>query len=138
MKKIAIAVVAAAMMMLTTIVSAETDIKIMINGEELICSPSAFLDDNRLLVPMRAIFEELDAVVDWDQEMQTVTANKNEFFLMMQINNQNMFLNSTKIQLEVAPMLVEERTMVPLRAVSEAFNIPVEWNEDTREVIINF
>ena len=138
MKKIFFAVLAAAMLLLSATASAEDNIKIMINGEELQCSPAAYVQNDRLLVPMRTIFEKLNAMVGWDQDTQTITAAKNDFILLLQIDNLSMFKNNEKIDLDVAPTLVEDRTMVPIRAVTEAFNIPVDWNEDAQEVTINF
>jgi len=119
-------------------VFAATDIKLFINGEELVCDPPAIIENDRLLVPMRAIFEKLEAQVNWDAETRTITAAKNEFILLMQIGNPKMFINNDEIELDVPPSITDDRTMVPARAVSEAFDIPVEWNDETREVNINY
>lgn len=138
MKRKLFAALAAVMAATAVSAYAQTDIKIKINGEELECNPPAVVENDRLLVPMRAIFEKLKAQVNWDDETKTITAAKSEFIMLMQVGNPKMFLNNEEIELEVPPVIVDERAMVPARAVSEAFNIPVEWDEETREVNINF
>ncbi len=138
MNKKFLALFAAISTLASSVAIAATDIKIKINGEELLCNPPAMVEEDRLLVPMRAIFEKLDAQVNWDDETRTITAAREDFIILMQIGNHRMFINGEEISLDVPPKIVSERTLVPARAVSEAFNIPVDWNEETREVNINF
>lgn len=138
MKKIFSAVMAAAMLTASTAVSAETDIKLYINGEELLTDPAAIVQNDRLMVPFRAIFEELGATVNWDAEMETIMAVRDSSVMILQVDTPTLFLNTEQIELDVAPIIVSDHAMVPVRAVSEAFGIDVEWDNDTREVNINF
>ena len=98
------------------------------------------LIDGRTMVPMRFIFEKLGAAIWYDDVNQTVFAFTQEDTMVMQIGSNRLFINDVPVELDVPPMLVPveggDRTMVPLRAVSESFGLKVEWNDATSTVII--
>ena len=84
-------------------------------------------EDDRLLVPVRSIFEQLGAEVTYDDGDGVITANNGERTVVMQIDNPEMGNGTEVFTLDVAPKLVGDRTVVPLRAVSEAFDCRVDW-----------
>ena len=94
------------------------------------------LIDDRTMVPMRKIFEELDADVTWTEDTQTITAVKGDIEIIMQIGNNEITVNGKSIELDVAPTLVNSRTLVPIRAVSESLNADVQWDDQNKTVII--
>ncbi|MBR3942358.1 MAG: copper amine oxidase N-terminal domain-containing protein [Clostridia bacterium] len=94
------------------------------------------LVNGRTMVPMRFIFEKLGASIWWDDANQTVFAFTEQDTMVMQIGSDRMFINDEPLALDVPPQLIGERTMVPLRAVSESFGLKVEWNDETSTVII--
>lgn len=111
-------------------------VTVKIDGKVVEFDQEPIIINDRTMVPLRAIFEELGAVVTWENETNTAIAFKEDTTVSVQINNNRMFKNSEIIELDVAPMLVSDRTLVPVRAVSEAFECDVEWNEENLEVII--
>jgi len=117
------------------IMSNET-VNIVLNGEELTFDVSPQIIDNRTLVPIRGILEALGANVDWDNYTQTITATKDDTVITMQINNVIMLINGEESVLDVPPQLVNDRTLAPVRAAAESLNASVEWNNDTRTVVI--
>lgn len=132
-----------AIMMITPLtVHCEDDITVILNGAELAFDVPPQIIDGRTLVPMRAIFEALGAEVEWSQELQTVVAEKDDMFITMTIGV-NVFTVgnltdsiSEKFELDVPPQIIDGRTLVPVRAISESLDCEVEWNGDTRTVII--
>ena len=92
--------------------------------------------NSRVMVPMRKIFEALDADVDWNDDTQTVTAIKDDLVVELEINNAVMLINGNEIILDVPPLLTNGRTLVPVRAVAESFNAKVDWDELTQSVLI--
>ena len=120
---------------------AAADVKINVGGEEFVCEPGAVIRNDRVLVPMRAIFEKLGAQVYWDEETEVISVIKNDFIMLLQKDNPEMFIHSDneekEIELSAPPIIVDDRAMVPIRAVSEAFGIEVGWNDALREVDIN-
>gem|GEM_PF-1284838 len=111
--------------------------RIIVNGEQLQVQIDPVYADNRLLVPMRAIFEALSAEVEWDGQAKVVTAEKGERRLIIEIGQNYARLGSQQLRLETPAQLVNQTTMVPLRFVSEALGAEVMWNTESKTAIIN-
>ena len=116
------------------LVSAERPIRLVVGGEEIEMDLSPVIIDDRVLVLLRAIYEALDAEVLWDEATQTVIAKKNDTEICLKINSNKMTVNQELKTLDVPAQLISNRTMVPVRTVSEAFGNEVIWNEKTRTV----
>ncbi len=93
--------------------------------------------EGRTIVPLRVISEELGAKVDWDAETKTVTVEKADSTLKLTIGDRKMSTNDGEIQLDSPAQIVNDRTMVPLRAISESFGCKVDWDGETKTVIID-
>lgn len=89
------------------------------------------------MVPMRKIFEALGATIDWDAPSQTVTATKGNTEIKITIGSETAYINGSSINVTPAAIMVEGRTMVPLRFVSEALGATVQWDSSTRTVTIS-
>ncbi len=94
------------------------------------------IKDNRTLVPVRAISETFGALVQWTQETNTITITKDDITIVMQIDNKKATVNGNVVELEVAPTIIKDRTLVPIRFISEAFKLSVEWDEDSQTIVI--
>lgn len=138
MKKVISVVLSAFMMIiLFTAVHCEDNVKVTLDGKEIAFDVPPQIIDGRTLVPMRAIFEALGAKVEWDGETQTITArDKKMTTVKMVIGEKNIYTNLQSVELDVPPMIIEERTFVPVRAVSESLDCDVLWNGDSKTVII--
>ena len=139
MKKtlISILMILSLMLSLFVTVSANENITIYVNDEILICDTAPFIKDGRTMVPMRKIFEALNAKVDWEGATQTITATKDNTQIVLQINNSTMYNNGVAETLDVAPIIVNSSTFVPIRAVSQSLNASVDWFGNTQTVYIN-
>lgn len=104
------------------------DIPVVIDG-----IPVYFTDvhpqirNGRTLVPFRAVAEALGVSMDWDGETCIVTAEKNDTRVKLQIDNQTTFIDEEPYELDVAPILFEGRTLVPLHFFEETFGCDVSW-----------
>ena len=108
-----------------------------LNNEQLNFDILPITENDRTLVPMRAIFEALGAEVEWENETQTATATKDGITVSVTIDSNRMQKNGEEIKLDVPARLVgDSRTLVPLRAISEAFGCRVEWDEELQRVDI--
>ena len=85
---------------------------------------------------MRTIFEALGAEVTWNEEYSLVTATRGYLTVRLQIGNTTMERGYREVELDAAPQLVGDRTLVPLRAVSEALGAKVEYRENLNRVVI--
>ena len=88
------------------------------------------------MVPMRAIFEALGATVDWNEAEQSITSTREGITIYMAIDNPVITVNGEGITLDVAPVKINDRTLVPIRAVAESFEAEVLWDEDAQRVDI--
>lgn len=112
-------------------------IKVTVNEKYIKMEQLPIIENDRVLVPFRAIFEALNAEVEWNGETQTVTASKGDVVLSFQIGKQEMYINGKMVQLDVLPQIVNGRTLVPIRAISEGLGASVDWNNEMKTVMIN-
>lgn len=115
----------------------ERGISVMLNNNKILFDTSPMLISGRTLVPMRAIFEAMGAKVTWDNDTQTITSSVADTTIIMQLGNNIMKKGNAEITLDVEPMIYGERTLVPIRAISEAMGAIVTWDSDTRTVFIS-
>lgn len=120
-----------------TSVMAEDEIGVVLDGKKLEFDQNPVIKNDRTLVPFRKILEEMGAAVDWNGNTKTVTAKKGDVEIKLVIDNKVMYKNNKEITLDVAPQVINDRTMVPARAVSESFEAKVGWNGETKTVIIS-
>jgi peptide/nickel transport system substrate-binding protein len=119
-----------------SLVGATTPIRVTINGAPLAMDVAPTIQNGRTLVPMRAIFEALGATVHWDDATSTIRAYRREDAIVLQLANRTAWVNGPSRQLDVAPVAIGGRTMVPLRFVAEALGAQVEWVDATRTVTV--
>ena len=115
---------------------AEDDIKVYLNHDEVTFAQTPILQDGRTLVPMRAIFENLGAVVEWEGASETIKATKDSDVIIIVVGSDKAYVNGETKELDVPANIINDRTLVPLRFVSEALNYSVDWNGETRSVHI--
>lgn len=111
-------------------------ITILIDGEKLVCDQPPVIIEGRTLVPMRAIFEKLGAEVSWDGATSTASGAKDGKTVSFVIGENFIGINAEKKALDVPAQIVNSRTMIPARAVAEAFGCTVSWDGATQTVII--
>ncbi len=109
---------------------------VYVNGTALVTDQPAIIVDDRTLVPLRAIFEALGAKVDWIQETETVLAQKRTTTISLQIESNRLYVNGVGVEIDVPAQLVNDRTLVPVRAISEALGASVLWDQETSTVTI--
>ena len=121
------------------LVSAE-DVKpitVTLDGAVIDCASygqEATIVEGRTLVPLRAIFEALGASVEWNGETKTVSSVLGETEISLTIGENKLIKNGEEIALDVPAQIMNGRTLVPVRAISESFGVSVEWDGETRTV----
>ena len=85
--------------------------------------------NGRLFVPLRAIFEALGADIEWDGSTQTVTAVKGDIVVTLTIGDTSPTVNGVVRTIDQPGVIVDGRTLAPLRFVAEAFGGSVDWVE---------
>jgi spore germination protein YaaH len=117
-------------------VQGQDAISVLVNGSPLNLDVSPVIQNDRTLVPFRAIAEAMNINVQWDNQSQTVNAGDGTISVRMQINNRTAYINNVPTTLDVAPQIIDERTLIPLRFFSEAFNCQVDWNAAQKKVSV--
>ena len=115
-------------------------VTVTLNGETVDCASygqEATIVEGRTLVPLRAIFEALGASVEWNAETRTVDSKLGETEISLTIGENKLIKNGEEIALDVPAMIMNGRTLVPVRAVSESFGVNVEWDGEKRIVTLS-
>lgn len=111
--------------------SGTADNPLVIVDMDLVTFPDAkpYLDHeiNRVRVPIRFVAEAMGAQVAWEQTTQTVTITRTGLQIKLVIDQPTALVNDKTLPLDAPAKLVQDRTMVPLRFISEAFGAKVEW-----------
>ncbi len=130
------------MLLILLIVStsfAETEeITISLNGEVMVLEEQPIIVNGRTLIPVKFIFEPLGLSVSWDNETRTATGTKENLVIDMTIDNAVVQINGEPLELDVAPMIINDRTYVPLRFVAESTGAIVTWHGETRSISIDY
>ncbi|HEY9058911.1 MAG TPA: copper amine oxidase N-terminal domain-containing protein [Pseudobacteroides sp.] len=111
--------------------------KITINGKLLIDEVPPVMENNRILVPVRAIFEALDGKVEWNEKTKTILGQKGLTKVELHINSTNAKINGKSVKLDVPAKIYNNRTFVPLRFISESLGAKVNWNANTNTAEID-
>ncbi|MFQ7291905.1 MAG: flavodoxin [Monoglobales bacterium] len=98
---------------------------------------SPIIKNDRTLVPVRAIIEAMGGTVLWDEQTQTVTLDYNNNEIQLIISSMTAILNGEAEQLDVAPEVINEITMLPIRFIAESFGFQVNWEEESQSIAIS-
>lgn len=111
--------------------------KVIYNRNILAFATPPETEADRTLVPMRFLFEQMGADVDWDNETQTATVMKGSETISFSIDNTTAIVNNIKKVMDVPARLINDKTLIPLRFLSEELGYNVEWIGETQTIIIS-
>ena len=120
------------------------DRKITFKGQSPILDTSV----DRVMVPLRGVMEAMGAEVIWQEETRSVIINSKDNItrLVLEIGNPEMKVytavslmkyDESTYTLDAAPVIMNNRTLFPLRAISENMAADVQWNNDTHTADIH-
>ncbi|MCW2278476.1 copper amine oxidase N-terminal domain-containing protein [Heliophilum fasciatum] len=108
---------------------------VTVDGQALAFDVPPIIENGRTLVPVRAISTALGANVNWDVATQTVIIQKADNNIRLPLGGQAT-KNGNPMDLDVPAKIIQDRTMVPLRFVSEALGCHVVWHDSTQTIAI--
>lgn len=123
----------------TTIVMTIDSPTMQVNGEDVSIDENGtapVIVDGRTMVPIRAVAEALGGEVSWDAAARTVTVTKDSDVISLTIDSNLAEVNSQSVELDTTPIIVNKRTLLPLRFVSENLGAEVVWNAENRQITI--
>lgn len=120
------------------------EVNVQINGETVnFNDTTAQIINSRTMVPFRKIFNELgvtDENIEWNGETKTIKAKKDNIEIALQIGNnmaeKKVGSSSNKITLDSAPVISNDRTLVPLRFIAESLGKTVGWDANNKTAVI--
>ena len=122
------------------VLESEGVISVYLNEVQLLFDQPPTMKNDRVMVPIRAIFEAMGYSVDWDDNSSTAKAIKNNSSIVVQIGNKDIvytFNGRSKIyECDVVPELILDRVLVPIRAIAESANCLVGWDNAYQTVYI--
>ncbi len=127
---------------LTKAYSAEntSQIKIAIDNKILTLEQPPVVLNNRTMVPVRFVSEELNYQVQWDSENKNVyiyDSNTSPKFFTNYTSDIQVYINNSLISFtDQKPVIVNGRTLIPLRAIAENMNVDVNWDNAQKRVDI--
>lgn len=110
-------------------------VKSQIDPEDYNVAPT--IVDSRTLVPVRFVAESLGADVQWDNETRKITINLGGKQIVMTLNEKAYSVDGAALELDVPPQVMYDRTMVPVRVISEAFGKTVFWDAENELIVIS-
>ena len=119
------------------LVSAQSrPIRIYTNGNLANYDVPPTMVQGRVLVPLRGVFEQLGATVDYNAQTQHIVALRGAQTVELTIGSRQARVDGTPRLLDVPAFTITGRTMVPLRFVSESLGANVQWIEASRTILI--
>ena len=128
---------------LTTVFAAGTAITLQVDNNTInIGNRSISIDtapvimNGRTLIPVRGVSEAMGGNVNWNNDTKTVTITLGSNKVEMTIDSTTAYFNDKAQTLDVAPVVLNGRTMLPARFIAESFGFDVNWDNDTKTISI--
>jgi len=109
---------------------------VKINNVDVSFDVPPIIENGRTLVPLRKVFEVINANVLWTEKDQSVTVSKGNTSIVVTVGNNTAYVNKNSIKMDIAPKIIDSRVYVPLRFILEALNAKVVWNDPKKEVLL--
>ena len=135
------ATIAAAVLTLsmTSSVFAANALSIVVNDKKLNTDVPPQIINDRTMVPVRAVSEAVGCKVDWfdaDKRVVVYSPAGGDPIIVMHINDPAVDVKGERVKIDAPPVIVNNRTLVPLRFIAETIGFKVGWNENTRTVYL--
>src|SRR6056297_1740583 len=108
-----------------------------VDGEEVVLDVPAKIINDRTMVPIRFVAESMGFFVEWDAENRTVIIGEDSQILLP-IESTTATVGGVEVELDSPAVIENDRTLVPVRFVSENLGAKVSWDEEARVAMIEY
>jgi hypothetical protein len=123
---------------MTAAVGVAQDISVQVDGQPVrFTGTEPQYRDGRVFVPLRGVFEEMGATVNWRPASRTVIARRGDKNVQLRIGDRTASIDGQPVTMDVPAMIIDGATMVPIRFLSESLGADVSWNSTQRVVMID-
>ncbi len=112
-------------------------VHLQLDGTPVETDVPPIIEEGRTLIPARALFEAMGATVAWDNEARMVTVAMGNYKVQLFIDSTSAFVNGSRRMLDVPARIVDSRTLIPVRFVAEELQCSVDWDHETRTVLVD-
>lgn len=116
--------------------AASDDLTLVINGKVIDSDVNPMIINNRTMVPVRVLFDTFGADVLWNESLRQVVISTAASVIVFTIDSKTAYIDGVGRTVDVPPTIVNGRTLVPVRFISEVLHYDVVWNGSTRTVYI--
>lgn len=114
-----------------------SNIRVIIDGKQVVFEVSPQAINGRIMVPMSAIFRELGLTVSWDSVTKTAQGTNADTSIIFTINNNKALVNGQEQILDVPAMAINNKTMIPLRFLSENMGYNIVWVQTSNLILMS-
>ena len=111
-----------------TAMAEEDEISVLLDNEKVVFDQGPVIVGGSTLVPIRAVFEKAGATVDWESETLTATLTKGNYTVRITLDDTLLYKNGTAIALNTPATMLNNRILIPVRAIGEAMDFDVKWD----------
>ncbi len=115
----------------------EEQVRVFIEGEQLISEVAPVIEDGTTLVPLAAISVVLGATVAWNEEENSITLTRDDIVVKLTLESKTAYINGEEVELRKAVKSLNGRTIVPAKFISEVFGSVVQWEPESESVVIH-
>ncbi|BAL81638.1 stalk domain-containing protein [Caldisericum exile] len=108
----------------------------VVNGQNYTLEAAPQITSGRTVVPLRFVGESFGATFTYEASTKKIEISFNNNSITMWVGKKSALVNGKEIQIDVAPYIVNGRTLVPIRFISDVFGADVIWNSQTKTVLI--
>lgn len=112
-------------------------IGLKVNGQEVNCEMPPIIFGDFSLVPARDVFEKLGAVVSWNSIKDSAEVTYKDTTVTLKIGSTTAYVNGEAKTLDIAPKIINDKTMIPTRFVGEQLGFYVVWGEQDKTIYIS-
>ena len=94
--------------------------------------------NGRILLPIRDIAELLECKTDWNAGTKTAVIKRNGEIIEFTIGQKYFTLNGTKYNIDTEAEIYENKTYIPIRGISEAFGIEIDYNNTDKTITVKY
>ena len=116
---------------------AAKEVKIEIDGKAMVPKDMpAVIIDGRTMLPMRQIAQELGCEVNWNEAAKQIYVMRGSDIIVFTVDSKTGYENGKKFTMDVPATIVNDRTMLPVRALADALHLNIKWDDPNRIVSI--
>lgn len=115
----------------------DANVSVAVDNEMVTFDQQPIIIEGHTMVPVRAVFEQAGAKVEWNQDTQTAIISKGDYYVTLKYGESVMYKNNEAIELESPSVMENDRILVPVRAIAEAMDFAVTWDGHHMLVLVS-